>query len=464
MQKKQTHCWKPAIVTALAGITVGSLLTAALVSVSEDVGYLLIGLTIGMMVVGILFLFAPALSIDIFAPYIVFPFMWVGTVIISSLRLTTFQEPWRPRMWASVGIALVSYVAGMFTVFALKQKWKTKGALRGKLTYDWSDRRIRVASLGLLLLSAVFLAYEYRIGGGIPLLNPQVELVRFDVIVSGYVDTLAMSARIVIMVVGLQLLTKPKPTLKRNWIDLALVASSFVLMITTARRGTFILPLVVIFVGYHYLHRKTSLSAAAVLGILGFLAITLFTHYRYTRTFGVEPLRNAWRPDTFIWMTLGYMTVSDNFRTLRLLTETIPAKVPYQWGRFTTYGVYSVLPGHQENLGEFQNRIWGWDQRYSGSVSTYLGPFYVDFGLVGVAVGSFLIGVLAMYVYSRMTSHPSSFSVLLYSYMAYCLMFTTFSNPFTWTLTYWDIILFALIDLYARKKKTQVLGTRILDT
>lgn len=439
------------ITVSLVGGSVGIALSLVFGRWPEHVPLFLAGL-VGLVVMSILF--SPLVSkihLDFFAPYILFPLMWIVAVGISSLRLTIFQEAWDVYMWLCVGLALLSYLMGTFTVLVLKKRWSVGSYLRDKLVYQWNEQRIKRVSLALLLVSTVFLVYEYKTGGGIPLLSPQIELVRFDVIVGGYIDTLAMSSRIVVMILGIHLLAKSKIRVGKNLVSSALIVLSLVLMASTARRGTVVFPLVVVFVGYHYLRKNLDVRKIVLLGLAGFLAITLFSHYRYTRTFGVAPLENAWRPKKFVWLTLGYMTVSDNFRTLRLLTETIPEKIPFQMGRFTTYGIYSVFPGHQENLGEFQNRIWGLD-RYSGSVSTYLGPFYVDWGLVGVITGSFLIGVLVMFLYSRMLSQPSPYSVLLYSYMAYCLMFTTFSNPFTWTLTYWDIVIFALVNAYARRR------------
>lgn len=443
---------KLVIMVGLVGGSVGIALSFIFEQWPEGVPFFLAGL-VGFVVMSVLF--SPLVSkihLDLFAPYFLFPLIWIAAVGVSSLRLTVFQTPWGVSMWLSVGLALLAYVMGMFTVFVLRRRWSVERHGLKNLSYQWSERRLKWAALALLTVSTISLAYEYKLGGGVPLLSSQIELVRFDVIVSGYIDTLAVSARIGVMVLGIHLLTKPRFRLRENLLSSVLIVLSLILMASTARRGTVVFPLVVLSVGYHYLKRNFDLGKLVVVGSVGFLAIALFSHYRYVRTFGVEPLRNAWRPEKLVWMTLGYMTISDNFRTLRLLTETIPARIPFQMGRFTTYGLYSILPGHQENMGEFQNRIWGWE-RYSGSVSTYLGPFYVDFGLAGVVIGSFLIGVLAMFLYNRMLSRPSPYTVLLYSYMAYCLMFMTFSNPFTWTLTYWDIIVFALINVYAKKGK-----------
>jgi len=440
------------IALGVSGIVIGSLsVLFRWKSIDGEVA-IVVG-AVGLLAMFLLSPLGDKINLDFFAPYILFPVMWLAATGLSSLRLTIFQEPWDVSMWLCVGLAFLAYVMGVFTVFVLRRRWPVEKHGPKKFIYRWNERRLKWMALVLLLVSTAFLVYEYRIGGSIPLLSPQMELVRFDVIVGGYADTLAVSSRIVVMILGIHLLTKPRFRVRENLLSLALIVLSLVLMASTARRGTVVFPLVVLCVGYHYLIKNLDARKIMLLGLAGFLAIALFSHYRYARTFGEAPLENAWRPKKFVWMTLGYMTISDNFRTLHLLTETIPERVPFQVGRFTTYGIYSIFPGHQENLGEFQNRIWGWD-RYSGSVSTYLGPFYVDWGLVGVIAGSFLIGVLAMFLYSRMLSRPSPYSVLLYSYMAYCLMFATFSNPFTWTLTYWDVVVFALADLLARKKMT----------
>lgn len=390
--------------------------------------------------------------IDLFSPYVIFPLVWITASFISSWRLTIFEAPRSFSAWLYLALALLSYLMGALVVFFLKPWLGSihKVALQN-MKGVWDDRRLRIIIIVILFISSASLVYEYRHAGGIPLLSPDIELVRFRAIVSGYIDTLAISFRIVVMVLGVHILSKRGVSLLKQWKSVLVVLLCLLILMTTARRGTVIQPLFVLFISYHFLRRSFSTRQFFFLGVAGLLFVSLFAHYRYVKTFGIEPLENAWRPERFVWLMMGYLNIGDSFNTFQRLTETIPSKVPFQMGRFTAGGVLSALPGHQESIGEFERKIWHQTERYSGSVSTYLAPFYVDFGVVGIILGSFVIGALATFVYCKMRSRPTPFAVLMYAYVAFCLMFVVFENAFTWVLTYYDVLVLFIINRLVRK-------------
>lgn len=75
---------------------------------------------------------------------------------------------------------------------------------------------------------------------------------------------------------------------------------------------------------------------------------------------------------------------------------------------------------------------------------TYLDVYYQDWGLAGLIVAPFLIGVITMGLYLQMRQKPTLWIVYLNSLLAYCLVFSIFNNRFVTTYV-WE---FALLGFF----------------
>jgi oligosaccharide repeat unit polymerase len=391
---------------------------------------------------------------DFFSPILLFTGFWFLSAILSSLQLTTHQRPWPSSLWLHVLLGGSAFVFGGVIAYAPSAnvrltKWRQ---IRTNVRERWAYRRVVLITAVITSVSVVFLAYEYWGVGSIPLLSPNVEFVRFEAIRGGYVDALALSSRLSIMILAAYYFALPRFSWKRHGLGLIAMIISFALLLTTARRGAVVFPALIILICYYYLRgisfRTVSLGLVALV-----IFVALFAHFRFYRTFGesyIDSL-NAWQPDFLPWLAPGYLTIAYNYEVYRDLTETIPSSAPFQYGKFTLYPWYGFWPGHQENMGEFQNRIWNIDAGLSGgalrnSVPTYLGTLYVDFGVIGVILGSIAMGIMSVMAYIHMRRRPSSFSVLIYGYVVYMLILSLFVNPLGYILNYWDILILVVAD------------------
>jgi oligosaccharide repeat unit polymerase len=67
---------------------------------------------------------------------------------------------------------------------------------------------------------------------------------------------------------------------------------------------------------------------------------------------------------------------------------------------------------------------------YPTNLYTYLDAFTLDFGLWGALLGSFFLGALTAWFYRRVTSKPSPFNLIIYSYLVYCCILAPANNEF----------------------------------
>lgn len=86
------------------------------------------------------------------------------------------------------------------------------------------------------------------------------------------------------------------------------------------------------------------------------------------------------------------------------------------------------------------------------NVTTYLNVFYEDFGIIGLIVGPFLLGVLTNLIYYKMRKNPSIWLVYINSLIAYCLVYSVFNNRFITTYV-WEFVFLGVIFCISITKK-----------
>lgn len=83
---------------------------------------------------------------------------------------------------------------------------------------------------------------------------------------------------------------------------------------------------------------------------------------------------------------------------------------------------------------------------YKGwTTPTFIRPFYHDFGIIGVLVGTFLIGYLTTRWYIHLRNERTPLRVFTYGLFAFCLLLMFFTNHFTHPKTLITILQFVLL-------------------
>lgn len=89
---------------------------------------------------------------------------------------------------------------------------------------------------------------------------------------------------------------------------------------------------------------------------------------------------------------------------------------------------------------------------YAGwTTPTFIRPFYFDFGIAGLIVGTALIGYLSTRLYISLRRNPSTFKILVYGLVVNAIVLLFFSNRFTNPRTLVTIFQIILLLLVANK-------------
>lgn len=110
------------------------------------------------------------------------------------------------------------------------------------------------------------------------------------------------------------------------------------------------------------------------------------------------------------------------------------------WGQNTLLQLYGVIDGwfgtSYSYTGNDYHELYNFVGRHPlGNVYTTFRPFYLDFGLKGVMIISFLIGAISQLVYGKTVYKKKrtvgvDYTVIMYSYMFFAIALLFFSNKF----------------------------------
>ena len=387
---------------------------------------------------------------DPFSPVRLFPSIWIGAVGVSMLRVTSIEPEWNAVTWLCVLLGLVGYLMG--TVIA-DIVWRRMPIRIDPPVVRWDEMRFTSLILFLFLISSMTLFYEFARYGEIPLFSRFVDTARFEFAVNSFVHRIALTIINVAILSCVYLFSKKKKNVKDNRVVYLIAFFSFVSIIMMAGRFFIAMAITISMIAYNYLVKRFSKKQFLTLFVCLFLFVSLFSLFRasiqgydysgYSAGLGLIG-SNAW----FIPFLPGYLNISTNFICFNALTEIIQ---DYSYGKYLFYPI-RVFLGDKEGTG---NILIDAGNPVQGFITqTYMGEFYCDFGILGVFVGSFLIGLFAMHIYRRMLSSLNPFNVFLYSSIAWNLIFAVYSNVFSMIDFWYGIFLAYVIHLYVNKKST----------
>jgi len=419
---------------------------------------------------GVVFIFFVSMAfgvslnrIDVFSPYLIFPLLWIACVAVGSRIISIEQVPWNDTVWAcSIGAVIFYYLGLFFTEWYLAGQARPDPGREKATEGQWNGRKFFLVMIVWMTAAVLCMVYEFKYKlGGAPLLSRSWELVRLyspEGYLARLIHLLGYSFMLQAIVLQVYLYSRRRLFTPGNLPFMAMLLAALGCAALWGSRHTLFIPIAAGVVAFHYLHRRLKIShlillgvaAAVFIGAVGF--VRKLTYFEQRDIEYEEVLQNIGYSARFPVADQLHNTVAMNFETFRQLTETFPRFQPYQYGRQTFFAFYSLLPGKQETLGELQNRIWN-TGFYGNLTSTYMGVPYVDFGIMGVVVYTFILAVFIRLLYFRSRHYPTVFNIMLYSYFCYHLILMPYDNTITKLTFLFDLLILWGVDLLVKDLK-----------
>lgn len=319
---------------------------------------------------------------------------------------------------------VIGSVLAFYLGLALPVFW---GRAKPRPFHVKSDEGFFALVIGLWIVSFLCLVYEYYSLGGPPALSGDVETLRFQLQVNGYIHLLAVNTGTVSAIMFMAALHMQHGVKRMLLWGLGLIGLASLSL--AGSRLYFAVP-VVATLTYFYLsgvirvNFRTLLTVTALLALLG--VVKLLRESAHDPAY-FDLIDSQLTGDFGQWgyyLYPLYMTFTYGFEILNRLVEMNVGGETR--GYYTFYGVVSLLPGTQLSFGEFKNEVFGLDF-YSGLTSTYLSNFYVDFGVKGAYVASFFLGLLSKSLYRWSVASPAGRFVYSFHAVNLLLLFYVFS-------------------------------------
>jgi oligosaccharide repeat unit polymerase len=383
---------------------------------------------------------------DLLHPIPVFGSLWCGCLALASLRLLPMFSDWSWRTWLYLLIPLLTFPAG---VWIAEKRSPTKARQSPlALFHGFSPRRALIAALLSLLVGGATLGHEYSLIGGIPVLSDNPDALRMELFgVAGQgdpqFDRLGIKllhpfvefAKYAVFLAWLVLLHPCRKTRATKALAVLLALAGTLAYASQGGRTQWVCVAVVALALVHYLRRPLRLRELGVALVAGFLFVALYGAYRIQQSQSAPLFDRALAGSSLpagplgTSLAFGYSTLTISFQVFNGLVEDLPTlQLPAHGYLF--YSLHRLLP--RSNIQELALNL------YSGEsiTPTFLGEFYADYGILGVALGPLALGIFYGFVYARGQRQGALYSTYTRAVLLQSLVFFPYVDLFSQQLTW----------------------------
>ncbi len=369
----------------------------------------------------------------------VFALFWTGGIGLSAMKLSRLAEDWAPATWLCLILVYPAFVLGYEAAAARERARLGKRAAEGReglrpepaqeAGREQTGRRILhciyvvlLVSVGCFLLEAAVIrevplfsdkphAYSYFHLSGVHYFTvSSIFVLPLSVIYRKVKGKLSGKERIRLAVCSLAALAVPVLCVSRFQLMLAVLLS--VCVAVTCWPGI----------------RLRYLFLVILLLVPAYIGLTVARNHDVAYLNGIFEMKNEAMP---IFITQPYMYVANNYDNFNCLVEELPA---HTLGLRQLFPVFALtgLKFLRPELVSFPIYI----TKKELTTVTLIYDAYYDFGLAGVLLFGFLLGMACKKAASLEARGRNPVAALFYAQIAMYLVFsfftTWFSNPTTW--------------------------------
>jgi oligosaccharide repeat unit polymerase len=410
-------------------------------------------------------------GLDVFAPLVAFPVLYIAWFALGSIDLIEVPstinfglfEPIPAYVLGYAVLGLTGYLAGAALLPA-----KSVGTREDRTpAFAWREDRFAVVVAGLGAL--MFASYCYVIAsmGAIPALSSDASEIRLRIAESGPAAAVMFTSAWTLIPLFMMYIWRGRPEGRVRLLCYASVAVTSLLLLSLGGRSYLFVPLLTSLVARHYGKRRFAIRKLALVCLTLFCGLSFFGYVRDTALYGHSFDEDRLGiPGAVVPFVYSYLYVRYPVATFRDITTIVPDKVPYQYGALSLGPLSTILPGRHEQSDMFFKNVLGNDFIGAGQPATLLGPLYADAGWCGILGGLFLSGMLVSRVYAWMLAAPTVIRVLLYAWLMQTLLLSLFANLFPYITTLWIPAFWMVLHRFLRPPRgadESLLKTRRLE-
>jgi oligosaccharide repeat unit polymerase len=367
---------------------------------------------------------------DFLSPARIFGMLWTFVLGIVQLKQSHLQLLWSSFDWFVALLALITFLLGIYISFIINLD-------RSFLHVTKIRQSIREAGINERNLFRFIIAYtviyifcfiaEWQIEGYLPIFTSDPDRARILFGVFG-LHLIVSSANVILFLV-IQYFIFVKANYRKKGILIFVFILGLANYILIVQRYGFVILLMMAFCLFYYSGKRIkprtiiSFSLIVLVVIIGIQSIRvteLFTYYVFINS------QMKFSP-SYAELTIPYMYISMNIENF---VKYYPKIENFAYG-FFTFDFLTALTGIKHWLAEYYN--FEKFRMYIGGYNTYpfFWPYYLDFGIAGLAIIPFIIGFIISEIYYYIHRSPNLVTLALTTVGFAVIMISFNSDPLT---------------------------------
>ncbi len=394
-------------------------------------------------------------SADFLSPARIFGMLWAFVLGIVQLKQSHLQLLWSSFDWFVALLALITFLLGVYVSFIINldrpflHVTKIRTSIRDAGINE--KKLFRFIIVYTFVYIICFIA-EWQIEGYLPIFTTDPDRARILYGIFGLHLIVSSANVILFLVIQYFIFVKAKYQKKSVLVMVFILAlANYVLIVQ--RYGFFIL-LMMAFCLFYYSGKRikprtiiifTAIVILVIAGIQSIRTTELFTTYVYINS----KMKFSSRYAEF---TIPYMYVSMNIENFVKYYSHIEN---HSFG-FFTFDFLTALTGIKHWVAEYDN--FEKFKMYIGGYNTFpfFWPYYLDFGITGLAIIPFIIGFIISEIYYYLHRNPSLVVLALTTVGFAVIMISFNSDPLTRLDMMFNFIVIVLAQfLFLNKTKKE---------
>lgn len=326
-----------------------------------------------------------------------------------------------------------------------------KSKLKKSFSFDVDSKKFRIAIYILFSISTFFMILEWYVAGGIPALRADSEIFRFNVSINGITHILAISNKIVAILI-LSYFMGNKISILKQFDLLCILFLSVLQIFLTSMRGELAIILFT-FVSLYYLSKNPKIWKIICVTIPLLLMIGIFPIIRKYGIYGENYIVDQKALSTYrdLWyLTPLYQTFTDSIRVLDIVVKMIPNY--FSFG-FLDYSILPQIPfvdigkDLSYSIAQYLNSYF-----YSGLTSTYLGPAYADLGVFGAILYTVIFSLFGRGLYVKYVEKRSFKYTILYIFCFFHIIMLSYGTMANLPFVVYYFLILILCNFFEKKE------------
>ncbi len=367
---------------------------------------------------------------DFLSPARMFGMLWSFVLGIVELKQSHLQLQWSSFDWLVALLAVVTFLLGIYISFIINLDRPFLHVSQIRLSIRENGIKEKSLFRFIIIYTLVYIfcfIAEWQIEGYLPIFTSDPDRARILFGVFG-LHLIVSSANVILFLVIQYFIF-----VKANFQKKAVLIFVFILglanyVLIVQRYGFFIL-LMMAFCLFYYSGKRikprtiiifTTILVLVIVGIQSIRVTELFTYYVFTNS------EMKFSP-RYAELTIPYMYISMNIENF---VKYYPKIENFAYG-FFTFDFLTALAGIKHWLAEYYN--FEKFRMYIGGYNTYpfFWPYYLDFGIVGLAIIPFIIGFIISEIYYYIHRNPNLLTLALTTVGFAVIMISFNSDPLT---------------------------------